>query len=231
MALVTEVNQLAPNNRTTQRMPVNPLDICTIVSIFPERIVEKKHTIQPGIFIIPKGSYEIPGILHVGPSSWWKDVGPEQDLVEIPTSSVLIADSVIRDWANGLLACNMGDRMPGLFWVPGEKEIGNILTEHRRELDIALARQRNWYEAQVKIADTLWARTQGNPVSISNHARLAAQELGLKNKPWMQDFSTIQMKNCPMCGHLWNPAFPMCGNCKTIIDPKRVEELSLKQVE
>lgn len=231
MALLTEVNQLAPNNRMTPRMPVNPLDICTIVSIFPEKIVEKKHTLQPGIFIIPSGSYEMPGILHIGPSSWWKDVGPEQDLVEIPTSSVLIADSVIKDWANGLLASNMGDSMPGLFYVLGEKESGQILVEHRRELDLAKIRQRNWYAAQIKIADILWARTSGNPVSISNHARLAAQELNLKNKPWMQDFTTITMKNCPMCGELWNPAYPMCSNCKTVIDEKRYKEMNLKQVE
>lgn len=228
--VVTEVGQLALNNRMTMRMPINPMDICTIVSILPKKIVEVKHTIQPGVFIIEKGSYEMPSLLHVGPSSWWKDPGPESEMIEIPTSSILIADSVINDWASGLDGYVKGQRQPGLFFVPGKKDVAQIFSEHRRELDIAATLQKNWFMALVLVADTLWSRTNGNPRVISNDAKMAAELLNLKNKPWMRDFTAIEMKNCPMCGELWNPAFPMCKNCRTIVDPVRAKELNLKQV-
>src|SRR5258708_340276 len=91
-------------NRQTIRAPVNPLDKATIVSIFPRTIVENKVSIQPGNFIIPGGSIDKPGILEVEPSSWWKDVSMDEPLLEIPVSAVRIADSIIKDYCNGILA-------------------------------------------------------------------------------------------------------------------------------
>ena len=80
-----------PSHRMAMRAPVNPLDKSTVVSIFPREIHEIKHTLIPGEFYIPPGSYENPSILVVGPSSWWRDIDPDQPLIEIPVSSVLIA--------------------------------------------------------------------------------------------------------------------------------------------
>ena len=113
------------NKRAVRSMP-NPLDKCTIVSIYPEKIEEFKPTITPGVFVIPPGSYDKPSTLLVESSSWWKELDNNQPLLEIQVPSILIADSVIRDWANGLFQCNMGDAMPGLFFVPGEKTVIDI---------------------------------------------------------------------------------------------------------
>ena len=44
----------------------NPMDKCTIVSIFPKEINEIKHTIEPGRFVIPPGTFEKPAVLTVG---------------------------------------------------------------------------------------------------------------------------------------------------------------------
>lgn len=199
--------------KRTIRGPVNPMDKSTIVSILPKEIDEVKHTIQPGRFIIPPGSYEKPSILVVGPSSWWREIDEEQPLLEIPQSSIQIADSVVRDYCNGIFGCNMGDSMPGLFYVPGEHNVPSIKKSFQHELDKANQKQRNWFSILVRIADSLWARSNGNPLSISEDMRLAARELGITVKDWLKDFQAMEMVRCKACGSLKNPQFPICASC------------------
>ncbi len=183
-------------NRQTLRAPVNPLDVATIVSIYPKKIVENKVTIQPGYFEIPAGSPTTPGILTVYPSSWWKEIDLDQPLLEIPVSAVRIAESVIRDYCNGILGCNMGDRMLGLFYVPGVKTALEIKKDYQAQIVDAYTKQKAWYGECVRIADILWARSNGNPLSISDDAKMAAEELKL-DKPWLKDVISIAMTPCP----------------------------------
>jgi hypothetical protein len=216
------------SQQRVQRAESNPMDKCTIVSILPKEINETKHTLQPGKFHLDKGSYEKPALLVIGNSSWWKVLDLNQPILEIPVSSMLIANSIITDYCNGILGCDMGDAMPGLFFVPGEKSIDQIRKEHQVKLDTARAKQRNWYTILIKVADTLWARSNGNPLAISDDARLAAQELQIKDKPWMKDFTTLELVNCPACGTLRNNSFPICQHCKVVIDKVKFEALGLK---
>lgn len=199
--------------RRTIRGPVNPLDKSTIVSIFPKEIDEKKPTISPGRFIIPPGTYEKPSVLVVGPSSWWRDIDEDQPLLEIPVSSIQIADSVVKDYCNGYLACDMDTSMPGLFYVNGELDVAAIRKQYPHEIEKANARQKTWYSVLIKLADSLWARSNGNPLAISDDMRLAAKELNLKTKDWMKDFQMIDMVRCKACGNLKNPQFPVCASC------------------
>ncbi len=85
------------SNRRIVRSVQNPMDRCTIISILPKAISEVKYTIEPGLFNIPPGTPEKPSTLVVGPSSWWKMIDSDQPMVEIPVSSISIADSVIKD--------------------------------------------------------------------------------------------------------------------------------------
>jgi hypothetical protein len=214
-------------NRQTFRAPTNPLDKATVVSIYPRAIDERKYTIEPGRFQIPAGSYDNPSVLAVGPSSWWKDIDENQPLLEIPISSITVAESVVRDYCNGLFMCDMGGAMPGLFYVQGEHKSDSIKKLFKPALDEAKAKQRNWYSALVKAADILWNRSQGNPLSISDDMRTAAQELGLNAKEWIKDYQSIDMVKCVACGALRNPNFPICGSCKAIVDTARAKELGL----
>ena len=111
---VGEFPGLNQANRRTIRAPVNPLDKSTVISILPKPISERKATIQPGMFELPPGTFENPSILVVGTSSWWREVDENQPLLEIPVSSVQVADSIVRDYCNGLLACDMAEKMPGI---------------------------------------------------------------------------------------------------------------------
>lgn len=201
--------------RQTIRGPVNPLDKSTVVSIYPKEIDEVKHTIQPGRFLIPAGTYEKPAVLVVGPSSWWREIDMEQPLLEIPVSSIQIADSIVKDYCNGILACNMGDSMPGLFYLPGEVKVEQLKKEFSHKIDAALTKQRVFWSNLIKLADMLWARSSGNPLAISDDMRLAARELNLTaNKDWMKDFTMISMVRCKACGSLKNPEFPICATCR-----------------
>lgn len=220
-------NVFQMTRRQTHRAPVNPLDKATVVSILPKKIDEVKHTIQPGRFTIEPGSYDKPSLLVVGPSSWWKEIDQEQPLLEIPVSSIQIADSIVKDYCNGILGCNMSDVMPGLFYLPGAVTIDQLTKEHKPLLNAALAKQRAWYQVLVRMADTLWARTNGNPLAISDDMRLGAQELGFKTKEWIRDFTTIEMVRCTACGAMRNPTYPVCQTCKAIVDPEAWKKLNL----
>lgn len=205
------------SNRRVMRAPINPLDKSTIVSIYPRVVLAEKPTIQPSNYSVPAGTREKPAILVVGPASWWREV-EENNTLEIPTSSVAVADSIIKDYSVGLLGCQMGHAQPGLFVLPGEFTVEKIIKDYVGLLEVAVSRQRNWYSSLVTMADAFWAASNGNPRSIGDDMRLAATELNLTDKPWLRDFEKSKLTNCPACGNLRDERFPVCPNCKTIID-------------
>lgn len=205
-----------PSTRQLIRSVKNPIDKATIVSIFPRSINEYKPTIEPGRFIIDPGTLEAPSVLVVGPSSWWSDRDIDQPMLEIAVSAVQIAHSVIHDYCNGLVGCNMTDAMPGLFFVPGEVSLDKIRRDYSLEIGKAQLRQRNWYTILARLADSLWSQSNGNPLSVSEEMKLAARSLGLNDKPWLKDFQMIEMTPCPGCGTRKNPIYPVCAACGAI---------------
>lgn len=202
--------------RRTIRGPINPMDKSTVVSILPKEIDETKYTIQPGRFIIAPGTVENPAVLVVGPSSWWREIDEDQPLLEIPVSSIQVADSIVKDYCNGIFACDMDSKMPGLFYVPGEYDVEGIRKNFAKPLANAIAKQKNWYTLLVKLADSLWARSNGNPLAISDDMRLAAKELNIQTKDWMKDFQMVDMVRCFACGALKNPLYPICAACRVL---------------
>lgn len=214
--------------RKLHRAPVNEMDKTTIVSIFPKNILSVNYTMFPGDFIVPKGSYEKPGILVVGPSSWWKEMEDlNQDPFEVTVGSLSVANSIINDWVNGLFGCDQATSMPGIFYVLGKKTAEEVKKDHKTQLDLAVVKQKKFYSTLIEYADSLWVRTQGNPKSISEDMKLAAQELSIKDKPWMKDFTNFAMQECPACGNLRNPNYPVCPNCKAVIDKEKAKSLGI----
>lgn len=205
-------------NRQTTRAPVNPFDKSTIFSIFPFDVEDKKPTLSPGHWKIPAGSLENPSRLSVEPSSWWREIDPEQPLLEIPVSSILIADSIVRDYCAPLLGCDITSMMPGLFYIPGDISIDTLKKSHMNLLANAEQKQRKWYQELVKIGDIAWARTQGNPLSVNEMMKRAASELGLQDRDWLKAYHSVNMIKCFACGSLRNPEYPVCPSCKAV-DP------------
>lgn len=228
---VGEFPGLNQGNRRTIRAPVNPLDKSTVVSILPKWIVERKATIQPGMFELKPGTFDKPSILALGPSSWWREVDENQPLLEIPVASIVVADSIVKDYCNGLLACNMNDLMPGLFYVPGEFTTETLKAQHMPLLIKARDNQKRWFLELVRLADILWSRSNGNPLSISDDARLGCKELNIQNKPWLGDLQQAELVKCIACGNLRNPLFPICSVCRVIADPELAKKLNLTFVQ
>lgn len=223
-----------PGFFTTRRAvkgPINPIDKSTIVSIYPRTIHEIKHTIDPGVFHLEPGSVEKPTVLVVGQSSWWKELDDEQPLLEIVNSSVQVANSVVRDYCNGILGCNMGDSMPGLFWIPGQHSIETIKKNYTDEWEGAIRKQKNYYNTLIKMADKLWVATSGNPISISEDMRIAARETGQLDREWNRKLTMQELVRCIGCGNPRNPDFPICGVCRTINDPAKAKALGIKFAE
>ena len=204
------------NGRRLIRAAKNPMDRSTIVSIFPKEIYEEKYTIEPGRFRIPAGTYEKPAILVIGSSSWWKDIDVDQPMLEMQRSSIEVANSVVTDYCNSMLGSNMADTMPGLFFVLGEHTSLEIKMKYKIKLDEMKAKQDNWYKILVRLADSLWSRTAGNPLAIWDEMRLAARELNLNDKPWLKDAQQMELVRCKFCGGMRNDSYPICPNCKAI---------------
>lgn len=214
----------------TVRAPVNPLDLSTIFSIFPKEIREAKNTISPGRFYIPAGTYAKPSVLVIGPSSWWKYIDENQPILEIPQSSIQVADSIVKDWTNGMVGCNMTTSMPGVFWLPGEIKVEELKSnlKYAQALALAKSRQDAYWNALIKYADTFWARTNGSPLCISDEMRIAAKELGLEdNKDWMKDFSQLARVNCIACGTPVRPGYPVCATCGAVTDNEQAKRLGI----
>lgn len=215
------------NQRRAIRSAPNVHDKSSIVSIYPRKVVHRNWTIEPGLFPIEAGSYENPSILVVNGSSWWKEIHAEKQVLEIPTGSALIAESVINDWCKSMqLVTEL--QGPGMFYIPGlGVTVEDVKGEYRDKLDFALERQRKWYQELIVVADLLWVHSNGNPRSVDQLAKLAARELGLKDKPWMSLEQHSQLVPCPACGTMRNPSFPVCSNCHTIVDKAKYESLGL----
>ena len=215
------------NNRRLIRATKNPMDRSTIVSIFPKAIDEYKPTIEPGKFRVQAGTYDNPSILVIGSSSWWKDIDPDQPMMEMQRSSIEVANSIINDYSNSTVGSNMADCVPGLFFVLGERTVLEIKTKYKKVLDEAKVKQDNWYKVLVRLADSLWARTSGNPLAIMDEMRLAARELNFNDKPWLKDFHTAELVRCMACGGMRNAEYPICPTCKAI-DPKHPLAATIK---
>lgn len=198
--------------------PKNPMDKATIVSIYPQDIFETKPTLIPCSLLIPKGSFDSPSLTIVEPASFYEEVGPNENdpLREVPTPATMMADSYISDWCKGLLGYEPGVASPGLFYIPGIVSPLDLKIRYKNELAEANQKQKKWFEIIVNIADSLWARSNGNPLVIWDIQRLAARELGLEAKPWLKASMAVEMVRCKACGSLKDPNFPVCGNCKAI---------------
>ena len=214
-------------NRKAIQSPVNPNDLSTIVSIYNKIIREIRPTVFPGQFFIPPGSPEKPSSIVVGPSVWWHNINLDMPPIEVVNNSIQIAESITRDWANGLLAANPPDIMPGVFWVPGKYTVKEVREKFPSEFEKAIKKQKRWYSALIELGDAAWARSGGNPMAISEDMRIAAREMNIMDKDWMKNFQALSKDQCFACGSLKDPGFPVCPTCKAI-DPEHPKAKNLQ---
>lgn len=218
------------DHRKTVRMYDSEFDRATVVSMYPLEILEYKHTIEPGIFHIPPASPEHPKLLIVTGSSWWRDISPDEPMLEVPQPSQLVANSIVNDHNRAMFGFEADKAHPALFWLPGIVTLEELDKKYKAEKEKNIKNQQNWFNNLIREADKLWARTNGNPASIPTISKIAGNFMNVK-RAWMEDFSPEEVIKCPACGVLVNPAFPVCANCKTVINKKRAEELKLEFIK
>ncbi len=227
-------------SRRTNRAPQNPLDKSTLVSIYPKPVTFRNVTLMPGYWRLEAGSVQKPAITVIGTSSWWKDANIDEPLIEIVQGSIEIADALIKDFCNGLFAASTTSQ-PGMFYVPGcrydtDGQIDEAATlkwiekEYNALIQQAIQKQSNYYNNLLKFADSLWARSNGNPLVINEEMRMAARETGQTGRDWMSDFKNVGQVRCFACGGFKNPEYPICSSCRTI-DPDHPKAHLIKTAE
>jgi hypothetical protein len=206
----------------------NPKDRVTIFSIFPKQIDEFKITLFPSHYVIPAGSVEKPGFIHIGAASWWKEIFESNQIMEIIENAEDVARAIIGDYNNNLFGSSE-DAHPGLFFVPEEIGVDDAKKKYTANFAEALRKQRNYYLKQVNFADQIWSKQQ-NPAMIGEPMRLAAQELGL-DKEWASNYVQAAMSKCPACGVLRDTNFPVCAACNRVVDTEKYKKLGLVLAE
>jgi len=235
---LTQFDKVLPNigKRVLYQLPRNPMDKCTIVSVFPKEIVEDKPTIFPGHFVIPaatKGDFSLTVI--EGSSYYQASVIEHMPPTEIQVNSAALAKAIIDDYLSATWLASKGVRGPGVFWIPGAHTRANILAykddtgRSFKELkDAAENQQRIWFALIMDFADEAWARTNGNPKGIPEDARIAAEYLGVSStKPWMENTISTILEHCPSCGEMINLSYPTCKHCHAIVNKDKAKELGL----
>lgn len=214
-------NRLTPSAK-------NPLDVCTIISIYPMTFTEKK-AMMPEWYTIEAGSEKNPSFQIVPGASAWAERMAGQPMLEIPISSISVAESVIRDWMIGIIEVVLGSAQPGVFFLPGSWDLMKLQIDPdaRHVFTKVCEMQRAWFMKLISMGDALWARSNGNPLVISELMRIAASHMQMEEKPWMKNFTATRMTNCPACGTMIMPGFPVCSNCKVIVDPEAFKKLGL----
>lgn len=233
------------------RQEFNPLDKSTIFSIFPKPLDDIKCTLVPASYHVDAGSVEKPSRLVVGTASWFREIDDTQPMLEIPTSSIKVAQSIVADYCNGIFGCDMDKSMPGWFFCVGDipvsklksneiapetvrlDERGNTLFigfEYIEIFNLAVERQREFFNKQIRLADALWAKTNGSPLAITDDMRLAASELGVERE-WTVRTSNVTTIRCIACGNMRNPQFPVCSSCNRVIDTELYKKLNIAEAK
>lgn len=198
-------------------------DKCTLVSIVPFLINEFKPGIYPGRFVIsPCLNPKVPSLLYVGTSVHFvPQFNGDEELPStvIKTHCKEIAHSVINDYMHGQMYVNE-DCCPGLFMLPTEVSLEQIITKHKGALMSAEKKQLMWFGKLVQQADNDWNRYKRHTV-ISDIQRFAARALGLDDKEWLTpEAHEINLK-CPMCLSAVKPEASICATCRCILNEEK----------
>ena len=203
----------------------------TIVSLVPRLVEEFLPGVNPGVYRIPAAKNNIPEILIVT-DAWFSKYMLDDHWDRIDMPSEMVAKDIVRMYSTSQVGYGP-DAGPGIFVVPNKVLTKtSVLTECAEELEVAKKRQHNWFMNLIREADDLWARFHQHRM-ISDLNRDALKYLNMDREWRIADFEEMNTKpKCPACYSIL-PAkdVPVCGNCKSIINPKKYKELGFAQVE
>jgi len=207
-------------------------DKSTVFSICPFPIDQLKPGIYPGRFKIdPCLDDRTPQHLVVGVSSYVVDVPGRKTALRMTQSSILIANSIVRDLMDSMLWYEP-EAHPGICWLQGEISLQKFLIEHKDKHEEMRTVQKKWFINIVKKTEDDWKKYKNSRV-VSDSARFAVRYLGIELPEWMS-VETIGLEHvrCPACSTMNDPNNAWCMNCiqggiKVILNEEKFKALKI----
>lgn len=204
----------------------------TLVSIVPFPLREVKPGIYPGIFEVPAAKNNFPELLVIKDSIYHVEID-ENRTITVTCQSENVARSVVNDYISSNLAFSVEDNsLPGLFWIPGEINVTDVMVKHTERLEQAKESQYNWFKKLVQLADDDWEKTRQHRF-VSDMQRHAARALQL-NRPWLINAAVPPPSEgtikCVACQSVIPSTAIICAHCKCIINMDKWKELKFAEV-
>lgn len=197
----------------------------TLVSYARRDIHETIPGMACAFYSLPKSEdSKVPTFLTVEDSYYYKpDIEGNNDTVFVPSAQ--IAQGVVTMHITSQLGFS-SESHPALFALP-EVVVDNVeqlMKDFKKEVDVALRKQKAWFMRLVRMADDDWQQAQRHNM-ISDIQRTAARELGLE-RPYLITVEFENIEDCPFCGkNLIANNAPICPNCMRILNPEKVSEI------
>lgn len=164
----------------------------------------------PGVLVIEDGFHDIPLL--------------DYKTMRIVVPAAEIARAVSEDYKIAQLQIAV-DASPGVFHVDGEHEPEDIGSEFPTLVQTAKIFHRNWANRLVKMADDLWQMKRSHR-NIATTMINAALYLKL-DREWSKEHKPEDLKKCIGCGSLVDAEAAICRFCRTVVNPKAYELLTV----
>lgn len=196
----------------------------TLVSFSRRDIFEEIPGLACAFYSIPAHEdASRPSLLTVGDSYYYKpDIEGNQDHVFVPSAQ--IANGVVTMHITSQLGFRQ-DAHPAIFAIEDvEVDEKTLFDKYKKEVNAALAKQKNWFLHLVRMADDDWQIAQRHNM-ISDIQRTAARALGLE-RPYLLTVEFENIEDCPFCAKsLIKADAPICPNCGRVINPEKMAEI------
>jgi hypothetical protein len=209
-------------------LPSNFEDSCTIISVVPVPIHEKKPGLLPGEYIIPavQKPMEDVELLHVVRGKFPVYIDENRPALIVPEPSDRICASIIRDYTTAIAGYEPGKAEPGLTFMRGALSKEEAL-DQKPLLKQIRTLQNNWFKNLVALADDDWSKFRMRRM-IPGLAKVACSQLGL-TREWNLDVEIAQidalnLTHCKFCRSQIHQEALVCPNCQGILNPARYEK-------
>lgn len=198
---------------------------CTLVSIIPTMILERKPGMVPGAFTMPPAKENDFELLLIPDCRYYIYLDGDRGSIAAYKPGEEVAESVVRDYIDSKPNVSP-EAHPGIGFVPGnyvdQKE--KFKKDHSDILKRLDDTQNLWFAELVKVADDEWERHRAHR-AISDEQRLAAKRLHLMDRPYLISIPDSKLVNCKGCYTQISAKAVICPNCRTILDDEAYAKL------
>lgn len=202
----------------------------TICSLLPYDLIESKPGLNPNEFTLAKAEGSVPGLTIISNQIFYL-VNPDPladakdtRFIRVPVPAMEIAQAIITDYTNALLAVEPPTAVPGLFAVAGNySDKKEFSLKFMKEIMVCRNGQNAWFKNLVAIGDDSWSKTR-SPMGIGDLQRSACRILGLQ-RDWLDPLPAELIDKCPVCKSQINAGALKCMNCQFVLNKVEYDKL------